>query len=146
VVFSIATQTFLDALAQNAQWLGFLSVIGSPLITERSELPKPNREELVVVASPFFPHKLAQGYGPMPAAVVESINGTPIRSLKHLVAVLRDLKDDYVVMRFDQLAGETLVFPRKEITAATEDILNDNGVRAQGSADLMAVWTGKAPK
>jgi hypothetical protein len=36
------------------------------------------------------------------------------------------------------------VFPRKETVAATEDILTDNGVRAQGSPDTMEVWRGKS--
>jgi hypothetical protein len=29
------------------------------------------------------------------------------------------------------------------MVAATEDILTDNGVRAQGSADTLAVWQAK---
>jgi hypothetical protein len=41
---------------------------------------------------------------------------------------------------------ETLVFSRKEITSATEEILNDNGVRVQGSADMMTVWQAKPGK
>jgi hypothetical protein len=39
-----------------------------------------------------------------------------------------------------------LVFPRKEMVAATDDILSDNGVRAQGSPELMQVWSGKSAK
>jgi hypothetical protein len=133
-------------LAQNAQTLGALGYIGSPLMTQRGALPTPAREELVVIASPFFPHRLSKGYASPVSAVVESVNGIAVRSLKHLVALLRDLKDDYVVFRFDQRGGEALIFPRKEMVAATEEILNDNGVRAQGSPDVMAVWNGKAEK
>jgi hypothetical protein len=29
------------------------------------------------------------------------------------------------------------------MVAATEEILTDNGVRAQGSADMLGIWTGK---
>jgi len=76
-------------------------------------------------------------------AVVESVNGVPVRSLRHLVALLRDLKDDMVVLRFDQREGETMVLPRKEMVAATEGILSDNGIRSQGSADMMDIWNGK---
>jgi hypothetical protein len=36
------------------------------------------------------------------------------------------------------------VFPRKEMVAATEEILTDNGVRAQGSPDMMEIWQPKA--
>jgi hypothetical protein len=146
LVFSVATGSFVNALAQNAQMLATLGFIGSPLMTQRGALPTPAREELVVVASPFFPHKLSQGYNVPFSTVVESVNGTPVRSLQHLVALLRDLKDDYVVFRFEQRGGEALIFPRKEMVAATEEILTDNGVRAQGSAQVMAVWNGKADK
>jgi hypothetical protein len=29
------------------------------------------------------------------------------------------------------------------MVAATDEILNDNGVRAQGSPDTLAIWQGK---
>jgi hypothetical protein len=29
------------------------------------------------------------------------------------------------------------------MVSATENILNDNGVRAQGSADVMTIWNAK---
>jgi S1-C subfamily serine protease len=140
VVFSNATVGFLSALSQNSQALGYLALIGSPLMTERSATPSKEREELVVVSSPFFPHKLSQGYGSAFSRVVQSVNGIPVRSLVHLVGLLRNLKDDYVIFRFDQRGAETLVFPRKDLVAATEEILNDNGVRSQGSPDVMAIW------
>jgi hypothetical protein len=77
---------------------------------------------------------------------VYSVNGTRVRSLRHLVALLRDLKDEFVTFDFDRQGGETLVFPRKEMVAATEEILTDNGVRAQGSSDTMEVWKAKPAK
>jgi hypothetical protein len=70
-----------------------------------------------------------------------------VKSLRQLVELLRDLKDDFVKIEFDQEGGESLVFPRARMAAATEDILTDNGVRAQGSADTLAVWqTPTAPE
>ena len=67
----------------------------------------------------------------------------PVRSLRHLVALLRDLKDELVVLRFDQRLGETMVLPRQQMLDATEGILSDNGIRAQGSPDMMDIWNGK---
>lgn len=60
--------------------------------------------------------------------------------MRHLVALLRDTKDAFIVIEFSGIGGESLVFPRQEITAATEEILNDNDVRAQGSPELIEVW------
>jgi hypothetical protein len=59
------------------------------------------------------------------------------------VSTLRDLKDEHVVFKFDQRFGETMILPRKEMLAATEGILSDNGIRTQGSEDMMKVWEGK---
>jgi S1-C subfamily serine protease len=146
VVFSKVTGSFVNGLLQNGEWLRALSTIGSPMVTLRSEMPTPEREELVVISSPFFPNKLSKGYSNAFGTVVWSVNGTRVRSLRHLVALLRDLKDEFVVMRCEQWGGETLVFPRREMVAATEDILSDNGVRAQGSPELMEVWSGKSAK
>ena len=46
-------------------------------------------------------------------------------------------------VEFDNRASEAMVFPRTEIVAATEAILTDNGVRAQGSPDMLKIWDGK---
>ena len=72
--------------------------------------------------------------------MVYSINRQTVKSLRHLVGMLRDLKDDLVIIHFDQRYGETIVLPRKDMLAATEEILSDNGVRSQGSPDMMKVW------
>ncbi len=60
------------------------------------------------------------------------------------MAVLRDLKDPFVTIEFAAKGGEGLVFAREAILAATDDILSDNGVRSQGSPDVMSVWKGTA--
>jgi hypothetical protein len=57
---------------------------------------------------------------------------------------LRDLKDEIVTFEFNARAsGETIVFPRAEMVAATNDILTDNGIRSQGSPDILKIWEAK---
>jgi S1-C subfamily serine protease len=143
IVFTRATGEFLSFIGANAAALNAFGYNASPLVTRRGDSPDAQHEELVVVSSPFFPHKLVTGYSNRMGGVVESVNGMPVRSLRHLVAILRDLKDDLLVIRFDQREGETMVLPRKEMLAATESILSDNGIRSQGSPDMMDVWNGK---
>jgi len=144
LVFSKATWQFVGGIekAGGGRALGFGK---SPLVTRAFDPPDSELDELVVVSSPFFPHKLAKGYGNPAGSVVASINGTRVRSLKQLVALLRDLKDDFVTVEFDQRATESMVFPRAAMVEATEDILTDNGVRAQGSPDTLEVWQAKLP-
>ncbi len=140
LVFSTATWQLLSNMENNAGLLRLLGAVKSPLITRALDPPDADTEELVVISSPFFPHKLANGYSSPAGSVVYSVNGTHVRSLKHLVALLRDLKDPFVTIEFDQKGNEALVFSRAAMLAATDDILTDNGVRAQGSPDMMAIW------
>ena len=141
VVFSTATSSFLSPLNSRA---ATLAAFGSPLSTRRGDRPAFEGEALVVVASPFFPHRLSRGYSQAQTSVVEKVNGTAIKNLTHLVATLRDVKEDFIVIEFAGRLKETLVFPRKDMLDATEDILNDNGVRSQGSPDTMAIWNTKS--
>jgi S1-C subfamily serine protease len=142
IVFSRATWEFVAGIEKSGAARA-LSIMKSPLLTRSLDFPDADLEELVVVSSPFFPHKLAKGYSNVTGCVVASVNGHHISSLKQLVALLRDLKDEFVTFEFDNRSGEALTFPRAEMVAATDGILTDNGVRAQGSPDMMAVWQGK---
>ncbi len=146
MVFSTATWQLVSSFDKNAALLRMLGAVKNPLITRAFDPPDAENEELVVVSSPLFPHKLANGYSNPQGSVVYSINGTHVRSLRHLVALLRDLKDGFVTVEFDQKGNEALVFSRTAMLAATDDILTDNGVRAQGSPDMMEVWQDKAGK
>lgn len=143
IVFSRATVEYLSFLSNNAPALNGYAYNASPLVTLRGEMPTKEREELVVVSSPFFPHKLVTGYSNRFGSVIYSINGIPVKSLKHLVSLLRDMQDELIVIHYDQRYGETMVLPRKAMLAATEDVLSDNGIRSQGSADMMAIWNAK---
>ena len=138
--FSAASYQFVGALGGR---IGALTASGSPLISQFNDVPDANRQEFVVVTAPLFSHRISVGYDNAVGSVVESINGVRIRSLAHLVAVLRDLTDEYVVLRFEQRSGENLVFKRSEALAATEAILSDNGIRSRGSDDMMQLWNAK---
>jgi S1-C subfamily serine protease len=144
MVFSKATAQFTAAIQNNGNMMAAFGSARSPLVTRRGDAPDASTEELVIVSSPMFPHKLSTGYSNPTAMVIQSVNGTPIRSLRHLVAVLRDLKDEFSVFEMDSRGSETVVFNHKETLAATEDILADNGIRSQGSDAIMDVWKGKA--
>jgi S1-C subfamily serine protease len=120
-----------------------LAAIGSPLATRRGDFPKFEGEELVVVMSPLFPHRISKGYDNPQTKVVKDINGIPIKNLRHLVGLLRDLREKYTVIRFDDKDSETIVLNHQEAIKATDEILADNGVRQQASDDLIAVWSQK---
>ena len=143
MVFSRATTEFMAGPSGNAATLAGMSFAANPLATRRGDAPDAEREELVVVAAPFFPHKLMSGYNTRFLSVVDSVNGVPVRSLAHLVTLLRDQTDELLTFRFQQRDAELVVVPRKEMLAATEAILSDNGIRSEASADMLKVWNDK---
>lgn len=144
VVFSPVTFQFFGAM--NAQAPkgpgGPAGWVGTPVLMRMLDPPSFPGEELVAISSPLFPHKLSKGYGNVMGRIVTAVNGTPVKNLLHLVALLRECRDDHVVLALTGRFGEGLVFPCKDAAAATEGILADNGIRAQGSPDAMAAWNG----
>ncbi len=138
MVFSAATEEFMDSLGSSGT-MSYLSYIGSPLVTRRGDQPAFPGEQLVVIASPFFSHKLDLGYEKQPVAwVVKSVNGVTIKNLAHLVQVLNDSKDEYLKFEFAGTGLETFVFPRQAMKDSTDEILTDNDIRSQASPDVLA--------
>ena len=116
----------------------------SPILTRAVDHVRFPGEELVAVTTPLFPHRVARGYDDPIGQVVESVNGVAIRNLRHLVEVLRDARDEYVTFRFAEDQAETLVFRRKELEAATAEVMSENGIPRRSTPDVMAVWESKA--
>jgi hypothetical protein len=150
LVFSQATQDYLDRLGgQRSAALGRRS---SPLLTRRFDKPLFPGEEIVVVAAPMFPHSITNGYDDPNYSVVIAINDIPVRNLRHLVEIVRDLRAPHITFKFARSGGfahESMVFSRDELMAATGKILEENGIRYPFSPDLRAVWqttAGAAPQ
>lgn len=142
-VFSQTTQDYLERLGN--QRPGAFGRKPSPLITRRQDRPAFENEELVVVASPLFPHQITKGYDDPNRSVISEVNGVPVRNLRHLVELLRDNRDEQISFKFASsgvLTHETMVFNRKDLLDATGKILEENGIRYPYSQDLRAVWEG----
>jgi S1-C subfamily serine protease len=116
----------------------------SPILARAVDHVRFPGEELVAVTTPLFPHRVARGYDDPIGQVVESVNGVAIRNLGHLVELLRDARDEYVTFRFAEDHAETLVFRRKEMEAATAEVLSENGIPRRGTPDVMAVWENRS--
>ncbi len=140
MVFSAASSEMVQGLLADRRWLTYLAGQRSPLLTRAMEPQAFEGEEIVIVPSQFFSHRLTKGYGQPVLQVVEKVNGTPVKNLVHLVELLRDNKDEFLVFKLGGDQGETLVFPRQEMVDATEEVLTDNGIRKQFSDDLQSAW------
>jgi len=147
LVFSNASMQFVGGLANSgSNVMGRVGLATGPLVKRMLDRPAFEGEALVVVSSPLFPHRLSKGYGNPAARVVKTVNGVSIRNLAHLVEVLRDSRDEFISIDFYGRDAEALAFRRSEIMAATDEILTDNGVRSQGSSDVLALWNSKATR
>jgi hypothetical protein len=101
LVFSAATDEYLGGLLRTkyaGTVMSRLSNLANPLVTRMSDQPAFPGEGLVIIASPFFPHKLAQGYDNPRSQVVKAVNGIPVKNLNHLVEILRDAKDEFITI------------------------------------------------
>jgi S1-C subfamily serine protease len=149
MAFSKASATFTRNFltgARGGRFAVWFSTMGSPLLARASDRQAFDGEELVVVPSPFFPDKLATGYANPYYQVVKTINGVKVRNLAHLVELLRDSQEEFIRIEFYNRYGETLIFPREKMLAETDAILTDNGIRSQGSPDMLAIWNAKSKK
>jgi hypothetical protein len=120
--------------------MSMFGMVSGPLMKRLLDEPAFDGEELVLVSSPFFPHALSMGYSDAMGSVVDTVNGVRIRNLGHLVEVLRDTRDEFIVIEFQGRNSESLVFPREEMLAATDEIMSTNGVRSQGSPEILRIW------
>jgi S1-C subfamily serine protease len=142
LVFTPVTSEFTQSVDRTVRlYLGLLG--GSPLVTRRGDVRQFEGEELVAVAAPMFPDKIAKGYDDPSAKVVKEVNGVRIRNLRHLVEVLRDSKQKFTTIGFDDKLSETIVFDHEQALKATDKVLSENGIREQASDDLEAIWSKK---
>ena len=54
--------------------------------------------------------------------------------------LIRDADGEFITFEFHDNSQEALIFDRQELLDVTEEILEDNSVRKQGSNRLMDVW------
>lgn len=118
----------------------YLAMQGNPAALRADEIRKEKGEEIVMIVSDFLPHPITKGYDIAYKPALKSLNGTEIESLAQLVELIRDSDDDYLEFKFYDKGQESLIFDREEILEATEEILEDNSIRKQGSKRFMNIW------
>jgi hypothetical protein len=144
LVFTEASEEYVRSMANyvDKEAGGSLRILytANPAFTRYGDDPSFAGERIVIVPSPMFSHKIGRGYSDPYTHAVATVNAVRIRNLKHLVEVLRDAADRFVEFTFYGQFTDKVIFDRKEALAATEEILSDNGIRQQSSADMLKVW------
>ncbi len=117
-----------------------LGVRQSPIARNSYQVEEFPGQGFVTVLTPMFTHAITEGYEPLDLPTLKAVNGVEIKNLTHLVETLRELDDEWVVFDWYDVQQEQLVFRRAEIEAATEEILEDNGIRRQMSPQFEEIW------
>ncbi len=138
LTFTAATAGLVSTLP--AQLVGPLLQRQSPLLRRGNDAPEFEGEELVVVASDPFPSLLLKGYNSPTLGTLSTINGMPVKNLKHAAELVQTNQAEYLRFNFvDRGVGE-IVFRRADVDAASEEILQDNSIRSAYSDDLRDVF------
>jgi hypothetical protein len=145
LVFTEASDEYVRGMAGfvdrgGTGWSLRMMYTGIPAFTRYGDDPSFEGERIVIVPCPMFSHKIGRGYTNPYTQAVSEVNGIRIRNLKHLVELLRDATGPFLEFTFSGRYTDKIVFNRKEAIAATEEVLNDNGIRQQCSADMLKVW------
>jgi S1-C subfamily serine protease len=136
IVFTPATQEYVQRAGSGTM---LLWAMDSPILKRMYDLPAEPGEQLVVIATRMFPHPIAKGYDNRPFAMIAKVNGTEIKNLRQLAELLRDADGEF--LRFEMAdRNESLVFRTKDIKEATDQILEDEGIRYRASDSLRDVW------
>jgi len=121
-------------------YLGYGIIDGSPVglhINDERETPG---QEYVVLAATFLPHSITKGYEVFGNPTLKAVNGIEINSVSHLVEILRDNEEETLMFEFFDRSQESLVFDAEELLESTEEVLEDNSIRRQGSDRFLDIW------
>jgi len=103
---------------------GYLGIYGDnapPHLVQysRNHSFKPTEErEDIVILSFVFPAEINLGYQGLRAMVVDSVNGTKIRSMNHFVETVNAVNGDGFIEITFEMDSPTLVIPKKELERA----------------------------
>jgi len=133
IVFSVVSREFVNTL--NFEWWQYLINKSSPIVDRRMAAVAFPGEELVFAAA-MFPHPSVDGYRDVSGFVLASIDGVPVKNIRHAAKLIRGSRGPFTTFRFADRAVDDLVLRTKEIDATTEDVLSRNGIRYGSSTRL----------
>jgi len=134
LVFSPVTAELLSAAGTAP--LGLLAVNGSLLTQLLGKQREHDDDEIVVTCSPILPHKINKGYEVGPLSVVTHVNATPIRNLRHMIELIKENKEEFIVFRFGDKGEDKLVFDPKKVEQLNPQILRNYNIPSACSEDL----------
>jgi S1-C subfamily serine protease len=137
LVFSPATTELCYAAAKYFAVLGFSGRMLPSFMNKMRDEPG---DQVVLTTTQILPHRLTKGYGVSPLSVVTHVNDQPIKNLRHMIELIRDNKEPYVIFRFENEFEEKIVLEPAQVEKYTPEILRANNIPAVCSEDLRDIW------
>jgi len=138
LVFSPVTTEMVQSAGAN--FFGLLGSRGYLLPRYmRRDRDKPD-DEIVVACSPIIPHKLNKGYSITPLSVVTHVNDQPIRNLRHMIQLIKDNKEDFIIFTFEEDYENKQVYSPERVSKYMPEILQNNNIPFACSQDLRDIW------
>lgn len=138
LVFSPVTSEMIRVIPAN-----YYAVLGAQaaLLTQRIQdyREKPD-EELVVLCSPILPHKMTKGYSVTVLSVVTHVNDQPVLNLRHLITLIKENTEPFIVFRFERDREEKIVLDPELVKEFDPEILRNNVIPAACSENLRDIW------
>jgi len=114
---------------------------GGPFLDYFRNVTPADGKEIVTLLSTPLSHPTARGYDAYPGQTIKSVNGETFDNFAEFVTFIADLEDDWLIIEFNESEASRLVFDRKELYAATSDIMESNGIRRAASKEFRGVWS-----
>jgi S1-C subfamily serine protease len=138
LVFTPVTSEIISVIP--SQVFALLGSRGSLLVKKIDEDRQDAGDEIVVLCCPILPHKITKGYGVSPLSVVTHMNDQPVRSLRHLITMVKENKEPFIIFRFEEDNEEKIVLEPKLVEKFGAEILRNNNIPSDRSEDLKDVW------
>jgi len=138
LVFTPVTSEMIMTIPTQA--FAYLGARGALLTKRIDDDRKDPGDEIVVLCCPILPHKITKGYGVSPLSVITHVNDKPVKSLRHLIGLIKENKEPFIIFRFEEDNEEKIVLEPKLVDKFGDEILRNNNIPSDRSEDLKDVW------
>ena len=113
---------------------------GSPIGTNLDEQALPEGKEFVALLTDTLGHPIAGGYYMLPGQTLKAVNDRKVVTFSDFVKFITSTDDEWLVFEFNEANSDRMVFNRQALFDATEDVLEDNGIRHATSKAFRHLW------
>jgi S1-C subfamily serine protease len=125
-------------LASDSDWGPSLIRRMNPLATRCFDRKEFEDEQIVILATRSFPHKILRGHDRIElGTTLHSVDGVKVRNIAHARELIRNHDSEFIEFEFgDKFMDGVLTLDAKALASSTEDVLEKNSIRKSASPGL----------